>query len=139
MTTSLALAQPAPKGSSAPPATSSASQAQYLLDRERCNDPALYEDKDACLREAAAARAWRARGGDAGDSPAAGQAADPARFQRNEARRCDPLPPELRDDCLARVRGEGFAAGSVGGGGIFRESTTREIGAQPPIVPVEIK
>ncbi|MFT4103230.1 MAG: hypothetical protein QM674_19785 [Burkholderiaceae bacterium] len=114
--------------------TSSASQAQHLLDRERCNDPASYQDKDACLREAAAARAASARGGDANGSPAA----DPAEYRRNEARRCDPLPPALRDDCLARVGGAGIGAGSVGEGGILRESITREIGPQPPIVPVEI-
>ncbi|MFT3800539.1 MAG: hypothetical protein QM766_04905 [Burkholderiaceae bacterium] len=130
-----AWAQQPARAPSRPVDPASASQAQYLLDRERCNDPSVYQDKDACLREAAAARAARVRDETSGRS----QSVDPAEYSRNEARRCDPLPPDLRADCLARVEGEGFAAGSVGGGGIFRESITREIGAQPPVVPVEIK
>ena len=75
-------------------------------------------DREACLREAAAARAESRRGG-LDDSAGAEQR------ERNAQERCRPLPAAEREDCLRRLRGEGTTSGSVEGGGIYRELVTR--------------
>jgi hypothetical protein len=57
-------------------------------------------------------------------------------LMRNAIKRCEPLPPELRNDCLARMQGKGTTSGSVASGGIYRELVTREVGIAEP-VPAE--
>jgi|GEM_PF-2510390 len=50
----------------------------------------------------------------------------PEQARANELRRCDNLPPFYKDDCVARVNGQGNnqVQGSVEGGGLFVETTT---------------
>ena len=54
---------------------------------------------------------------------------------RNALRRCEPLRDPDRQDCVARIRGEGTTSGSVAEGGIYRELVTREVGAMPAPEP----
>lgn len=51
---------------------------------------------------------------------------DPGRYARNALARCQPLTADDRQDCLARMAGQGTTSGSVSGGGIYRELVTRE-------------
>ena len=65
-------------------------------------------------------------------------AENPEQLMRNALRRCEPLRDPDRQDCVARIRGEGTSTGSVAEGGIYRELVTREVGAMPapePSVP----
>ena len=57
-------------------------------------------------------------------------------LMRNALKRCEPLPPALRSDCIARMQGQGTTSGSVAGGGIYRELVTREVGVAD-VVPAE--
>jgi hypothetical protein len=54
---------------------------------------------------------------------------------RNALKRCEPLPPAQRSDCLARMQGQGTTSGSVAGGGIYRELVTREVGVAETVQP----
>ncbi|MFA7505800.1 MAG: hypothetical protein WCZ28_13960 [Burkholderiaceae bacterium] len=85
----------------------------YEADRALCISGLSHQEREDCLREAAAARQAARRGQlDDGD----------AEYRRNALRRCDALPPQAREDCLARMRGEGtMIEGSVEEGGIYRE------------------
>jgi hypothetical protein len=47
---------------------------------------------------------------------------------RNALRRCDALPAADRQDCVARMQGQGTTTGSVDSGGIYRELVTIEVG-----------
>jgi hypothetical protein len=47
---------------------------------------------------------------------------------RNLLKRCEPLPEQDRQDCVARMQGQGTTSGSVASGGIYRELVTREVG-----------
>jgi hypothetical protein len=90
--------------------------ARYEAERAACLRGYSPQSVDTCLREAAAARA------EAGRSSA--QDDDAARLRANQQRRCEPLPDELRRDCIVRMQGEGTVSGSVAGGGIYRELIT---------------
>jgi hypothetical protein len=74
------------------------------------------QDRGACLREEAAARAEMKKGTleSSGDNGA---------YERNALARCASLPAADRADCERRMR-EGAASGSVTGGGIYRELVT---------------
>lgn len=94
-------------------------QERYRLERESCLDGRSQQSLQTCLREADAARAQALQSGlDDG-------AAD---YVRNASRRCDSLPPDLRQPCVARMQGAGTVSGSATGGGIYRELVT----TQPP-------
>ncbi len=97
-------------------------QARYLRDTAACRTAPAKTDQTACLREAGAAR---------GNKEHAGVEPDSGRFARNALKRCEPLPPSERRDCVARMQGEGTTSGSVAGGGILRELVTREVA--PPV------
>ena len=109
---SLAQAPPRP----APAASAQAERAACLFKPEGT-------DREACLREAAAARAEAQRG-------TLGNATSAEQRQQNAQDRCRPLPATEREDCLRRLRGEGTTSGSVEGGGIYRELVTRS--TDPP-------
>lgn len=91
----------------------------YQRDRAACISGQTSQDRATCLREAGAAL-QEARRGNLDD----GQ----AQFERNRLLRCEKQPPEDRQDCVRRMRGEGSISGSVEGGGILRELVT-------PVVP----
>jgi len=86
--------------------------ARYQAERAACEGGPPGLDRAACLRDAAAARDEARRGVLNGASQD---------YERNALARCGALPPEERDSCIRRVRGEGLTDGSVGGGGIYRE------------------
>lgn len=88
--------------------------AEAAADRANCQKNHPQQDLAACLLEARNARADEKRGL-LGGNPVA-----PA----NATRRCDPLPPADKADCIARVQGGGSASGSVEAGGVIRETTT---------------
>jgi len=109
-----------------------APQSDYERDVATCQDGRPDDQKAACLREAAAAQAERAKG-------VLGQ--DDKALVENARRRCDPLPPDQKADCLSRVGGLGSVEGSVREGAIIRETVTiqREIRGPAPVVPVVIE
>ena len=62
----------------------------------------------------------------------------PQVLRQNAFKRCEPLPDELRRDCVARMQGQGTVSGSVSGGGIYRELVTREVLAPAGGGPSEV-
>ncbi len=76
------------------------------------------QDREACLREAGAARQEAQRGGLS--TPAAGVE------DRNALARCQNQPVADRADCEARIKETGRTStqGSVLGGGVIRETVT---------------
>jgi hypothetical protein len=97
-----------------------------LQQRERaaCVDGSSQQDRSTCLREVAAAAAEARQGARADD---AGQ------YRRNQQRRCEPLPTADRQDCIARMTGQGTTTGSPATGGVYRELVTVVPAAMPPI------
>lgn len=99
---------------------------RYLQERALCDSGQSHQDRATCLREAGAAFD-QARRGALNDGP--------AQYQQNALIRCNPLPPEERSACQARMQGQGLTRGSVTEGGIYRELVTREIPSQDGSVP----
>ncbi|HJV52020.1 MAG TPA: hypothetical protein VJ652_11200 [Noviherbaspirillum sp.] len=87
-------------------------EARYQSERAACDKAPPSQDRAACLREAAAARA-EARHGQLNDAQTT--------YEQNALARCEALPAEERDACQRRTRGEGVTSGSVSEGGIYRE------------------
>ena len=105
-------------------APGSAAQAQ----RERANCDGVQQDRDACRREAGAARQEAQRGGLAPATDA----------EKNALARCQLLQaPADRADCEARIRGAGnsSSSGSVMGGGVIRETVTPVPAPAPATAP----
>jgi hypothetical protein len=92
--------------------------ARYQQERAVCTSGRSNQDRGTCLREAGASYAEAQRGG-LGDSSAP--------YAANASQRCARLPEDDRLDCAARMKGQGSRSGSVAGGGIYRELTTREV------------
>lgn len=87
------------------------------MQRERADCDGVQQDREACRREAGAARQEAQRGGLA----PAGEA------EKNALARCQLLQAAAdRTDCEARIRGaaNSSASGSVMGGGVIRETVT---------------
>lgn len=99
----------------------SAIEARYQRERAACDSGPPSVDRTACLRDAAAARDEARRG-----------LLNGARngYDQNALARCEALPPEERDNCRRRARGEGETRGSVSEGGVFREY--RELTIEEP-------
>ncbi|MFJ7567268.1 hypothetical protein ACIQW9_09955 [Herminiimonas sp. NPDC097707] len=103
----------------------------YQQERAACLKGQTYEDKATCLKEAGAAlnEARRGRLSEGTTS-----------HEKNALMRCNALPAADREDCARRVRGEGTVSGSVGTGGIYRETTTVIVGPQPaPAQPMPMQ
>lgn len=96
-------------------AASNASSSNYQQARQACLNGQTYESRDVCLKEAAAAAA-ESKKGNLTDTP--------DRYRQNALARCNVLPQADREDCVRRVQGDGTVSGSVGEGGIFRETRT---------------
>ena len=86
--------------------------ASYQRERAACLAIASAEGRATCLREAAAAQAQRRKSATPEDASV---------FERNAQQRCDALPVDDRQACVARMQGQGSTSGSVSGGGILRE------------------
>ena len=97
---------------------------RYRQERAACERLEAGQDQAACLREAAAARAQALQGALDDGAPD---------YRDNSLARCRMLQGDDRRDCLSRMTGAGSVSGSVEGGGVLREFTTRELGtpAQP--------
>lgn len=100
-----------------------ARSSRYQQERAECLSGQSAQSRNDCLRDAGAAREEGAR-------LAPGESN--TLYERNARLRCQPLPEEYRQACLARMDGEGTTSGSVPGGGILREHVTREVGTPPP-------
>jgi hypothetical protein len=91
--------------------------ARYRQERAVCESGQSNQSRAACLDEANSARAQARRGAlDDGAAP----------YAENASKRCDALPDADRNDCLARMQGQGTTSGSVAAGGIYRELVVLE-------------
>ena len=93
-------------------------QQRYRQDMAVCNSGQSNQDAGTCREEARRALA-AARTGALNDVP--------GQYQQNAEQRCGALPGSDRTDCEARMRGEGNVEGSVGAGGLLRETITTTI------------
>ncbi|OUM04103.1 hypothetical protein [Variovorax sp. JS1663] len=101
----------------APAAWAQTAGSAAQMERERANCDGVQQDREACRREAGAARQESQRGG----LTPAGEA------EANALARCQMLQkPSDRVDCEARIRGasNSSSSGSVMGGGVIRETVT---------------
>ncbi len=96
-------------------AASSEAQARYQQELAACASAGYIGDRQACRREAAAARADRA---------ALNDGAEAEQYQRNALMRCDRLPTAEQADCRLRMQGAGTTRGSAAAGGVYRELVT---------------
>ena len=96
---------------------SAAIEARYQAERATCMNGSSNQDRSTCLKEAGAARA-EARKGQLTDGD--------GKLRQNAKQRCDALSGDEARDCVARMKGKGTASGSAQGGGILRETVTRE-------------
>ena len=95
--------------------TAREAQARYRQDMAACKSGQSNQDAATCRLEARNALADAKRGilNDA-----------PGRYNSNALQRCNALEGNNRSDCESRMRGEGRSEGSVGSGGIIRETVT---------------
>jgi hypothetical protein len=98
--------------------TSHSSNAQrYQQERAACMNGQTNQSRADCLREAGAAFNEAEKGR---------LVKVDADFEANQKLRCQPLPAEERQDCMARMTGQGSVTGSVEAGGVYRELKTVE-------------
>jgi hypothetical protein len=95
--------------------SSSQAESNYRQERARCLAGQTSQARDTCLKEAGAARD-EARRGNLGGATASD-------LERNATQRCEAQPAADRAACVQRILG-GTAEGSVGGGGLIRETET---------------
>ena len=95
-----------------------AATARYQRERAVCTSGQSNQDRVTCLREAGAAFA-QARHEGLSDGPTP--------YARNARQRCEALPQNDRQGCLARMQGQGTTSGTAASGGIYRELVTREV------------
>jgi hypothetical protein len=103
---------------------SAAAKARYEQERSRCLSGQSGQPLQTCLREAGAAL-QEARQGRLDDHD--------ARYMRNALERCKPLPSDEAKDCRDRLQGQGTVSGTVKGGGLYREKSTKEVYVLPPV------
>jgi hypothetical protein len=94
-----------------------AAETAYEQEKARCIAGQSSQDRATCLKEAGAAYD-EARRGSLGVTTAAD-------LQRNATQRCEAQPAADRADCIQRIVGAGAAEGSVGGGGLIRQTETK--------------
>jgi hypothetical protein len=104
-----------------------ADTARYQRERAVCMSGQSNQDRATCLREAGAAFA-QARHEGLSDGPAP--------YARNARQRCEGLPQDDRQGCLARMQGQGTTSGTAASGGIYRELVTREVIPPSTAVPL---
>ncbi|MED5621853.1 hypothetical protein [Ideonella sp. BN130291] len=101
----------------------SAAEQRYQQEKARCMSGQSQQDRATCLKEARNALAEARRGRlDNGQQAA---------YKRNALARCQALPAQDQADCVARAEGRGTVSGSVEGGGLYKETTTVQIGTPP--------
>lgn len=120
----LAIASTAFHVGTAHAADAAAAKSVYVQERADCEAGRSQQDRATCLKEAGAAAEEKKRNG----------LANPGSARQNAAQRCQALPPKDKVDCLARIEGPASAnqqvttSGSVGGGGVIRETKTTTAG-----------
>lgn len=114
------------------PVDLAAAQARYQRETAACLENPPSVDKPSCMTDARNALAEIKRG----RMNESSRAAD---FENNALQRCEAHLGEDRSDCIARMQGRGSSAGSVAGGGILRELTTRTTVVSPVVQPVLAK
>jgi hypothetical protein len=93
-------------------------EAAYRTERLACTAGRTGQDPATCLREAGAAHQQALKQGlDGGQSQ--------QQMDRNALTRCEAVASADRDACERLARGEGQRSGSVAGGGVLMEITTR--------------
>jgi len=97
-------------------AASPAAQQRFQAERTRCLSGQSQQDREACLREAGAALQESRRGG---------LATEGAGLAQNAVERCKVQPAAEQAACVQRIQGAGKTEGSVGGGGLIRETETK--------------
>lgn len=93
--------------------TATEAQAQYKRDLAACDSNRATEERGTCRTEAGRAYA-QAKAGDFNNT---------VDYRQNARTRCEALKGGDRQACESRMSGGGSVEGSVGGGGILREST----------------
>lgn len=106
-----------------PQRTTGDAEARYQRERAACLAGDSTQDRGTCLKEAGAALA-QARRGALTDRD--------TDYEAHKRQRCTPLPQPERDECLARMSGQGTVSGSVGRGGVLRELVTVEPATMTP-------
>jgi hypothetical protein len=96
---------------------SSQAETRYQQEKARCTAGQSSQDRATCLKEAGAALEEGRRG-----SLGATSATD---LERNATQRCEAQPAADRAACIQRILGAGSTEGSVGGGGLIRETETK--------------
>lgn len=91
---------------------------RYQRELAACQSTQPHQDMRSCQRDAASAFA-AAKRGDLDDGAAA--------YARNAIERCMALPATQRQECTARMQGQGSIYGSVASGGILRELVVPEV------------
>lgn len=115
----LAMALTAAPARAAAPKAGAEIQARYQRELAACAAAGYVGDRQACRRDAGAARASpETRADDV----------DPGRYARNALKRCAPLPEADRADCMARMQGHGTTTGTTAAGAIYRELVTHTAG-----------
>ncbi|MBU4609479.1 hypothetical protein IMZ29_02620 [Achromobacter sp. GG226] len=105
---------------------STSAQDRYAAERAACESGRSGQDRATCMREVGAARQERQRNN-------LNNVQSDAQLRANAAARCDRLPPERREGCMA-LRGDNVQVqGSVPGGAILRQTTIREVGEPRPM------
>lgn len=101
-------------------------QDRLATERAACEAGRSGQDRATCMREAGAAHQERQRNN-------LNNVQADAQLRANAAARCDRLPPERREGCMA-LRGSNVETqGSVQGGGVLRQTTIREVGEPRPV------
>lgn len=100
-------------------------RAAYERQRAVCEAGTSGQDRATCLREAGAALQETRRG-------RLTRGVDEQQLRANAAQRCERLPAERRNECLALRSDRAQVHGSVAGGGIIRSITIREVGEPTP-------
>ena len=95
--------------------TAREAQTRFRQDMAACNNGQSNQDSATCRLEARNALA-DAKRGSLNDVP--------GKYTSNSIQRCSALEGNNRSDCESRMRGEGRIEGSVGSGGIIRETVT---------------
>jgi hypothetical protein len=90
-------------------------RAQFERERAVCTEGQSNQSRATCLKEAYAAYAQALH------STLAVGSAD---YALNARQRCNGLAGSDRNDCIARMQGQGTASGSVAKGGVYRELVT---------------
>lgn len=98
----------------APPNSAADAQARYRQEMAFCDSGQSSQSLDTCRTEARNAYAEARRGG-LNDAP--------DQYTRNAVQRCSEFKGDERSACDARVLNPSRIEGSVGAGGILREST----------------